>query len=160
MRRVAIAALAAACLAGCGDDETTTSSTGTTTTTPSSTTTSTTSTESTTTTTEPGGAATAEDAARAVLTVDGTPKQACDTNVTTAFISISYGSRKNCLAAQTPDNLADSIEVVSSKQTETGVHLVVIPDGGPYDDAKVEVEVVERDGFRVDSLQAHVPAGP
>ena len=169
MKRLASLLLAMAALAGCGDDDgaTSTASTASSTTTitdPSSTTSTTTST--TTATTDGTGsirtpAHTAEDAARAVLTTAGTAKQACDDLVTNAFVAISYGSRKNCLAAHTPDALATSIDVVSSKKTEIGVHLVVVPDGGPYDGKKVEVEVLGvPDAYFVDSLQAHVPAGP
>lgn len=167
-----VGALLAAFLAGCGDDESTTSastgasstqSTATTATTTATGSTTSTSTTTTNTTTQPADAPaqTAEDAARAVLTADGTPKQACETYVTTAFVAISYGSKKNCLTARTPDALARSIDIRSSKETPVGVHLVVVPDRGPYDGAKVEVEVIGESGsFRVDSLQAHIPAGP
>ena len=160
MRRTfTLALLAAAALTGCGDDEPSTTSSSTTT--ESSTTTSTTTTSTSTSTAPAPPGETPEDAARAVLTVDGTAEEACETNVTTAFVAVSYGSRKNCIAAHTPDALAQSIEVVSSKKTSIGVHLVVVPDGGPYDGAKVEVEVIGvEDAYRVDSLQAHVPAGP
>jgi hypothetical protein len=169
MKRLAAVVLLMAVVAGCGDDDgatstATTASSTTTITDPSSTTS--TPTTTTTATTDGTGAIqtpahTAEDAARAVLTTAGTAKQACDDLVTSAFVAISYGSRKNCLAAHTPDALAASLDVVSSKKTEIGVHLVVVPDGGPYDGKKVEVEVLGApDAFFVDSLQAHVPAGP
>jgi hypothetical protein len=165
MKRLAAVLRLMAVVAGCGDDDgatstATTASSTTTITDPSSTT------STPTTTTDGTGAIqtpahTAEDAARAVLTTAGTAKQACDDLVTNAFVAISYGSRKNCLAAHTPDALATSIDVVSSKKTEIGVHLVVVPDGGPYDGKKVEVEVLGvPDAYFVDSLQAHVPAGP
>ena len=146
---------------GCGDESTTTTSAP-----PLTTSTTSPQSSSTTTTSQPdqpidGGATSAEDAARAVLTADGDPAQACGTFVTAAFIRISYGGRKNCLAARRTRALADSIEIRSSSATETGRHLVVVPSGGPYDGARLEVEVLaDGDSFRVDSLQAHIPAGP
>jgi hypothetical protein len=166
-----VAALAAViAIAACGDDEQTTvtvttssavtaSTSSTTTITDPTTTTS----SATTTTSEPADepAASPEDAVSAVLTGEGSPRQACDEFVTTAFLQISYGGRQNCIAARTPNALANSVEVKSSEATATGVHLVVVPEGGPYDGAKVEVEVIaDGDGYRVDSLQAHIPAGP
>ena len=169
MRRVTVVLVLMAFVAVCGDDGGTASTVTRATTssevptTESSTTTTTTTTDATTTT---GGtirtpAHTAEDAARAILTVDGTRKQACDDLVTDAFIAITYGSKKSCFYAHRPAALATSIRVVSSKKTVNGVHLVVVPDGGPYDGAKVEVEVLGvPNAFYVDSLQAHVPAGP
>ena len=96
-----------------------------------------------------------------MLTATASPREACDEFVTPAFIEISYGGVRNCMESRTPDALADSIEVRSSMKTDAGIHLVVVPAGGPYDGKKVEVDLVrDGDGFRVDSLTAHVPAGP
>lgn len=96
-------------------------------------------------------------AATAVLTADGTPGQACDRYVTESFIETAYGGKANCIASRTSKALARKVSL--DEVTET--HLVAIPEGGPYDGAKVEVDLV-RDGdtYRVDSLRAHVPAGP
>jgi hypothetical protein len=128
------------------------------------------STQSLTTTTAPtaaqpeegSGSPGVKDAVSAVLTVHGDPAQACGTFVTETFIETAYGGRRNCLAAQRPSALAESFEVVSLSPRAGAVHLVVVPDGGAYDGSRVEVDVVVGDhgGYLVDSLQAHVPAGP
>lgn len=106
------------------------------------------------------GAANAVIAAAAVLTTEGTPDQACGSYVTENFIETSYGGEENCVAAREGEALARSISV-GPGDDELSTHIVVVPKGGPYDGAKVEVELVEADGgFRVDALDAHVPAGP
>jgi hypothetical protein len=98
-------------------------------------------------------------AATAVLTTQGTPEQACGTFVTANYIATSYGGEDNCVAARAHQPLPSDIGVQSGDATST--HLVVIPTGGPYGGARVSVELVEDGGrFRVDSLKAHVPAGP
>jgi hypothetical protein len=105
------------------------------------------------------GASTAILAATAVLTSQGTPEQACGTFVTENFIARSYGGEANCVAARAGQALASAIGVQSGGDTST--HLVVIPSGGPYGAARVSVDLVEDGGrFRVDALDAHVPAGP
>lgn len=153
---------------GCGDDDE--STTAVTPTQPSPTTTSigqqtvtsSTQPESTTTTTEdePGGAGSPVAAATAVLTTEGTPRQACDAVVTEHFIETAYGGRDNCIASRTQSGLADAL-VLGPAIEEGATHLVVVPAGGPYDGVKVEVELVrDRDTYRVDALDAHVPAGP
>jgi hypothetical protein len=163
MRALSLALLLAAVVTGCGDDEqSTVASTSTRPT--SSTTTSTqasSTTSSTTTTDEPsGGAGSGVEAATAVLTSQGTPRQACDLYVTERFIETAYGGRENCIASRTGGALARGLALGPAIE-EGATHLVVIPAGGPYDGAKVEVDLV-RDGdtYRVDSLLAHVPAGP
>jgi hypothetical protein len=105
------------------------------------------------------GASTAILAATAVLTSQGTPEQACGTFVTENFIATSYGGEANCVAARAGQPLASAIGIQSGDDTST--HLVVIPSGGPYGAARVSVDLVEDGGrFRVDALDAHVPAGP
>jgi hypothetical protein len=105
------------------------------------------------------GAPDAIAAATAVLTSEGTPDQACGSYVTENFIQTSFGGEENCIAAREGQPLAAGISVQSGDETAT--HLVVIPSGGPYGAARVEVDLVEEDGqFRVDALKAHVPAGP
>jgi hypothetical protein len=94
-----------------------------------------------------------------VLTSQGTPEQACGSFVTENFIAASYGGEANCIAARAGQALASAIGVQSGDDTST--HLVVIPSGGPYGAARVSVDLVEEGGrFRVDMLDAHVPAGP
>ena len=99
-------------------------------------------------------------AATAVLTSEGTPAEACDRYVTPQFIETAYGGRENCIASRTGNALAQGLSLGTA--IEAGAtHLVVIPQGGPYDGSKVEVDLVrDSNGFRVDSLEAHVPAGP
>jgi hypothetical protein len=115
------------------------------------------------TTPEPGtgsGAANALMAAAAVLTDGGTTKQACGSYVTERFIETSYGGEANCVAARKHVALARSI-VVGPRDDAHSTRFVVVPKGGPYDGAKVTVDLVEQDGaYRVDALKAHVPAGP
>lgn len=99
-------------------------------------------------------------AAEAVLTGAGTPEQACASYVTEGFIRNSYGGEENCIAARRGRALAESISPAPGSE-EDSTDIVVVPDGGPYDGAKVEVGLVaEEGGFRVDRLDAHVPAGP
>jgi hypothetical protein len=106
------------------------------------------------------GAPNAAIAAAAVLTVGGTPQQACGTFVTEAFIRTAYGGEENCIAARRPEALARSI-LVGPDGDANSTRITVVPDGGPYDGVKVVVDLVEEDGgFRVDGLDANVPAGP
>lgn len=110
---------------------------------------------------EPGGASSVGQALSAVLTAKGTAAQACGRFVTAGFVGRSYGGRANCVAAQRPAALADAIEVRSRSGAGRRRKLVVVPSGGPYDGAKVEVVVVASGaGFAIDRLDAHVPAGP
>lgn len=166
------ATLALSYVAGCGGSDNESTSTVSVITSPT-TTAATTSTETTTatgSTTTGGGDTTAAGpgagagapivAAAGVLTTHATPEQACGSYVTRNFIETAYGGEENCLQARKSQPLAKRIAVdQSSPQTTT--HLVVIPEGGPYDGAKVEVDIVQ-DGsdYRVDGLTAHVPAGP
>ena len=112
---------------------------------------------------QPGAGAGAQSplaAAEVVLTADGTVEEACGSFVTAAFIRTSYGGEQNCIAARRGQALARSIAFAPGT-TENPDQLVVVPDGGPYDGHRVEVDVAEQDGtFRVDRLVAHVPAGP
>jgi hypothetical protein len=163
MRALIPALLLAALLAGCGDDEQSTAGSTSAESTSSTTTTrqASSTTTSTTTPDEPsGGAASAVAAATAVLTSQGSPRQACDLYVTERFIQTAYGGRENCIASRTGGALAQGLALGPAIE-EGATHLVVIPAGGPYDGAKVEVDLV-RDGdtYRVDALLAHVPAGP
>jgi hypothetical protein len=159
-------------LVGCGgsdDESTSTVSVITAPTTTAATTTSTTTGTASTTTTSGGdttaagpgaGAGAPIVAAAGVLTTHATPEQACGSYVTENFLETAYGGKENCLEARKNQPLAKRIAVDQSAP-QTTTHLVVVPDGGPYDGAKVEVEIVQ-DGssYRVDGLTAHVPAGP
>lgn len=171
MRQVVLSALvlAAALLTACGGDDEPQTTQTVQVTIPSSTATSSTSTTTTpapaadtASTPQPGsgeGASDAVVAATAVLTDQSTPEQACGSYVTENFIQTSFGGEDNCIAARNGQPLASAITVQSGDEMST--HLVVVPKGGPYADARVEVELIEEGGqFRVDSLKAHVPAGP
>jgi hypothetical protein len=111
------------------------------------------------------GAPTAEAAIKAVLTDAGSPGQACGSYVTERFLLRAFGGRANCLAARRPNALARTIAIKRAFVDEQGAHAVVVPTGGPYDGARVEIEVVARGvsgggPYLLDSLKAHVPAGP
>jgi guanyl-specific ribonuclease Sa len=167
MRRAVLLVALGALLVGCGDDEGSTTVAGstdpgtTTTSNPPAPTTSSTRDESTTTAEDaPAGATDPVIAATAVLTSEGTTEEACRRDVTENFIETAYGGTENCIASRTDRALAQGLSLGTAIE-EGATHLVVIPQGGPYDGAKVEVELVrEGDAYLVDSLKAHVPAGP
>ncbi len=95
-----------------------------------------------------------------VLTTHATIEEACGSFVTENFLDSAYGGKENCIAARESQPLARKV-VLDSKADNSATHLTVIPDGGPYDGAKVEVDVVEVDGrYKVDALVADIPAGP
>jgi hypothetical protein len=169
MRTTALitAVLALGVLAGCGDDEP--ESTTAAVTTPATTTAETTSTA--TTTTSEGEETTTTDATgegaegpilavAGVLTTHATAEEACGTFVTENFLETAYGGKENCLTAREEQPLASEIALDESAEN-TATHMTVIPKGGSYDGAKVEVDVVEEGGrYKVDALVADVPAGP
>jgi hypothetical protein len=154
--------LALGYLVGCGGSDDTSTQTISVTTPTASTSTSTTSTAGgDTAPAGPGdGAGAPIEAAAGVLTTHATPEQACGSFVTEQFIETAYGGKENCIAARKDQPLASKIAVDQSSEQTTS-RLVVIPDGGPYDGAKVVVDIVQ-DGssYRVDGLKADVPAGP
>jgi hypothetical protein len=95
-----------------------------------------------------------------VLTKHATTEEACGSFVTENFLETAYGGRENCEAARGSESLAEEV-ALDPKAKNTATHMTVIPDGGPYDGVKVEVEVVEVNGrYKVDALVADVPAGP
>jgi len=165
MKALVVAGLCAVLLAGCGDDGDETP-TGEPATAAVDATTATSSTtippeESTTTATapepEPAGATDPVTAATAVLTASGTPEQACDLYVTPNFIETAYGGRENCIESRRGE-LAEGLRTTVAKDN---TRLVAIPKGGPYDGVEIEIVLV-RDGdtYRVDALEADIPAGP
>jgi hypothetical protein len=154
----------AACGGGAEDDPTSTITTTTSSTERTSTTAESTTAETTTTADadepEPAGAADPIAAANAVLTSEGTPEQACERFVTPRFIETAYGGRENCIASRAESALAQGLALGPAVE-ENANHLVVIPQGGPYDGVKVEIDLVrDAGGFRVDALEADVPPGP
>jgi hypothetical protein len=80
--------------------------------------------------------------------------------VTENFLETAYGGEENCIEARESQPLASEV-ALDNKAENTATNMTVIPKGGPYDGAKVEVEVVEVDGrYKVDALTADIPAGP
>ena len=95
-----------------------------------------------------------------VLTKHATTDEACRSFVTENFLETAYGGEENCIEARESQPLASEV-ALDNKAENTATHMTVIPKGGPYDGAKVEVDVVEVDGrYKVDALVADIPAGP
>ena len=105
-----------------------------------------------------------EDVVSAVMTASERPEVICDQLVTDAYVKTAYGDRSGCIAAQTPGALADSVEVTDVQEGAGAAKATAVPKGGPYDGHDVVVELVPAtdldDAWLVDSLIAHVPAGP
>jgi hypothetical protein len=105
-----------------------------------------------------------EDVVVAVLTGSETAETICDLLVTPNYVSIAYGDRAGCLAAQKPGSLADSVEIIEMGKLGTKATAVAVPTGGPYDGVDVNVELLPspdlEGAWLVDSLLADVPAGP
>jgi len=105
-----------------------------------------------------------EDVVTAVMTASERPEVICDQLVTDAYVKTAYGDRSGCIAAQTPGALADSVDVTDIQQSAGSATATAVPEGGPYDGHDVVVELVPATdlagAWLVDSLIAHVPAGP
>ena len=105
-----------------------------------------------------------EDVVTAVMTASETPEVICDQLVTEAYVRTAYGDRAGCVAAQAPGALADSVEISDVKADSGSAKATAIPTGGPYDGHDVVVELIPatdlEDAWVVNSLVAHVPAGP
>ena len=100
----------------------------------------------------------------AVLTGSEAPEAICDQLVTAAYVRTAYGDRQGCVAAQRPGTLAKSVQVSQIEESGETATAVAVPSGGPYSGVDVDVKLAadpDVDGaWRVDSLQANVPAGP
>ncbi len=100
----------------------------------------------------------------AVLTGSEAPEAICDQLVTAAYVRTAYGDRQGCVAAQRPGTLAKSVQVSRIEESGETATAVAVPSGGPYSGVDVDVKLAadpDVDGaWRVDSLQANVPAGP
>ena len=155
---------------GCGDDEETAASTTTLTTGATSTSESATTTEAQPPPPDGAGEEQVADEAKplgvadvveAVLTGSVGPALICDELATANYVRSSYGAREGCIAAQKPGALADSLNEFEVEVEGEVASATVVPVGGPYDGVDVEVELVrDREGWRVDSLLADIPAGP
>ena len=165
-----LAVVSVALFAGCGDSddpgETTVSVTAPATSTDTTTTPGSTTTDDAETTTGGEEAESGDGALGPILAVAGvltkhaTTEEACGSFVTENFLETAYGGKENCIAARESQPLASEV-ALDPKAKNTATNLTVIPDGGPYDGARVEVEVVEVGGrYKVDALVADIPAGP
>lgn len=100
----------------------------------------------------------AERVIEAVFTGSAPAEEVCGDLLTPEAVEASYGSQENCLAAQRPSALADSVDV--KELDEVAGTAIVVPEGGLYDAAEITVTLVDDDGTRVGGLAADVPAGP
>ena len=104
------------------------------------------------------------DVVDAVMTASEKPEVICGQLVTPDYVKTAYGDRSGCVAAQQPGALADSVKIGAVQQTADSATVTVIPTGGPYDGHKITVKLIPAtdlaDAWVVDSLVAHVPAGP
>jgi len=105
-----------------------------------------------------------EDVVAAVMTASEKPEVICDQLVTPNYVRTAYGDRAGCIAAQTPGALADSVEVADVQEAGDAAKATAVPKGGPYEGHDVTVALVPatdlEGAWLVDSLIAHVPAGP
>ena len=91
----------------------------------------------------------------------GDPDLACGRFATENLLSAAYGDEKGCRQAQVPAAIPDGIEIKSLDVSGDEAQATVIPDGGPNDGIETEVELIDEDEvWKVDSLEADIPAGP
>ena len=85
----------------------------------------------------------------------------CGELATQDLIASAYGDERGCRQAQVPAATPKSIEIVELETSGDTTEAVVIPKGGPNDGFEHEVVLVDEGGtWRVDSLEADIPAGP
>jgi hypothetical protein len=92
--------------------------------------------------------------------VSGDPDLVCGELATARLVRTAYGDEEGCRQAQVPAAVPKSIEVDSLEVSATEAVAVVIPAGGPNDGIETTVTLVDDGGWRVDTLEADVPAGP
>ena len=99
-------------------------------------------------------------AIEAVLT-SSNPADACGRFVTRHYLQVAFGSRQGCLQAQAPGSAARKLDAKDLRIDANRAAVVVVPSGGPYDGERLTVSLV-RQGRRwaVDELHANVPVGP
>ena len=92
----------------------------------------------------------------------GDPDQACAELVTERFVREAYGDEQGCRAAQATQQPTPPLDEFERKEISgESAHVVVIPEGGPYDGVEVDVDLVsDGDLWKVDRLRADVPPGP
>lgn len=102
-----------------------------------------------------------QDAITALLT-DPDKEFVCNEVFSQELLETAYGDLQGCLNGRAPEGLADSVKgfgtIEVSGDTATAE---VVPGGGLYDGATVEIEAV-RDGgdWRIDQFVADLPVGP
>ena len=101
------------------------------------------------------------DSALEAFFLSGDPDLVCGELATESLLSSAYGDEKGCRQAQVPAAIPDGIEIKSLDVSGDEAQATVIPDGGPNDGIETEVELVNEDEvWKVDSLEADIPAGP
>ena len=168
MRPTLIAALVTACLFGaaCGDDDGTTSTTA-------APATGSTATEVGTDSESDGGEGGDEDSSgggapgsdpESTLEdffTSGDPELICVELATEELVALVWGDEQGCRDALVANAIPDSIEIEDLEESDGEATATVTPGGGPNKGIPTEVTLVDEDGtWRVESIQADVPAGP
>jgi hypothetical protein len=91
----------------------------------------------------------------------GDASLACGEVVTEALLRSAYGDAQGCRQAQVAGAIPRRITIERASVSGEGATATVIPRGGPNDGIETEVTLV-REGadWRIDSLEADIPAGP
>ena len=121
-------------------------------------------TTSTTTTSTADGQSDQAAVDRAAMRFLGSPDPSvCDSGVTAAFLSRTYGDRRGCVAARTPSKLARTARFTELRIQAGTATLTARASGGPYRSGRtVELSLV-RDGtgsWRVDAARPNAQAAP
>jgi hypothetical protein len=92
--------------------------------------------------------------------ISGDPDLVCGELATENLLRTAYGDEQGCRQAQVPAAVPKSIEIHSLDVSGAEAEATVTPTGGPNDGIDTTVTLVDHGGWRVDSLEADVPAGP
>lgn len=86
---------------------------------------------------------------------------ACRLFVTPRYVNAAFGSVVGCIESTGPESAARSVEVKGIAISGDRAKAIAIPDGGPSDGERITVRLVlQRGGWKVDSLRSNVPVGP
>ena len=109
----------------------------------------------------PSGAGSDPEGALEEFFTSGDADLVCGELATPELIASAYGDEQGCRQAQVPAAIPKSIEIKDLEASGDTAEAVVVPRGGPNDGFDHEVTLVDEDGtWRVDSLEADIPAGP